>query len=68
MNPIRWLLTQYVKRSKRFEGQKWEYYEDENGPGYKCPVCGNIANEPWKICENCFYPLPLFGNGKRCKK
>lgn len=68
MNPISWLLTQYVKRSKRFEGQKWEYYEDENGPGYKCPMCGNIANEPWKICENCFYPLPFFGNDKKCKK
>lgn len=68
MNPISWLLTQYVKRSKRFEGQKWEYYEDENGPGYKCPVCGNIANEPWKICENCFYPLPFFCNGKKCEK
>ena len=64
-NPIRSLLTFYVKHSKRFEKQLWEYYEDENGPGYRCPMCGHIANEPWKICENCFYPLPIVGNDRK---
>lgn len=63
-NPLEWLLMQYVKRSKRFEGQLWEHYEDDVGVGYKCPACGNVATEPWKICENCFYPLPFIGRKK----
>lgn len=63
-NPLSWLLMQYVKRSRRFEGQLYEEFVDENGTGYMCPVCKNIASEPWKICEKCFYPLPFVGGSK----
>ena len=63
-NPLSWLLMQYVKRSKRFEGILYVEYHDEAGIGYQCPVCQNVATEPWKICEKCFYPLPLIGGSK----
>lgn len=57
---IKKLLTRWVQKSSRFD-HTWEEYVDEVGLGYKCRACGHIAVEPFKICEECFYPLPFFG-------
>lgn len=67
-NPIRSLLSYYVNHSRRFKTQLWLDYEDEAGKGYQCPVCHHVACEPWKICENCFYPLPIVGGSKPKEK
>ena len=66
-NPLSWLLMQYVKRSHKFDRPLYEEYVDEAGIGYRCPVCHHVAVEPWKICENCFYPLPIIGGSKPSK-
>lgn len=67
-NPIRSMLTFYVNHSKRFRQPLWVDYEDESGKGYQCPACHNVAAEPWKICERCFYPLPIVGGSKPKEK
>lgn len=60
-NPIYWLLDRYVKKSKRFKEAVYEKIEDDQGVVYRCPACKKISPEPWKICENCMYPLPIIG-------
>lgn len=60
VNPFKWVLLFYVRHSRRFKSCVYEMCED----GCRCPVCGFTAPEPWKICEHCFYPLPLIGGSK----
>ena len=64
IHPIQRLLTWYVKHSKRFDKPTYEIYEDEQGIAYRCPVCHHLHLEPYKICEQCFYPLPFVGASK----
>lgn len=63
-NPFFWLIDIYVKRSKKFDKPSYVLTVDGDQQYYCCPVCGWKAGEPWKICEKCFYPLPIIGGSK----
>lgn len=65
MKIIEKIMVWYVKHSKRFQGQLWQPYEDDSGKGFICPRCGEPVDESWKICEECFYPLPFNGSTKK---
>ena len=58
-NPIRSLLTFYVKHSKRFEKQLWEYYEDERSRAIvvRCAVIS--LTSLGKFARTAFIRCPL---------
>lgn len=63
------ILKFYVTHSKRFDACNYDIVGNDDGTsGYRCRICGYVSSEPWKICESCFYPLPLVGGRGNSQK